>query len=87
MWTMSEADVPDARESHNPGVRGLVERLSEHHRDAVRRRGEQELARDVEDAAFDLGADTAHPVAGHSAAGFDVEADVGRDNEPPELRS
>ncbi|WP_055489113.1 hypothetical protein [Streptomyces sp. TP-A0356] len=60
--------------------------MSEHHKDAVRRREEDELRQDVEAATFDLGADMALPTVGHAEGGFDVEADVGRDNAPPELR-
>ncbi|MFF3905761.1 hypothetical protein ACFYZJ_07055 [Streptomyces sp. NPDC001848] len=80
---MSEADAP---EGHHHGVRGLVQRMNEHHRDAVRRREEEELERAAEDAGFDLGADMAHPTVGPAAVGYDVEADLGLDNEPPELR-
>ncbi|MFF4211850.1 hypothetical protein ACFYZE_21350 [Streptomyces sp. NPDC001796] len=78
---MSEADAP---EDHHHGVRGVVQRMNEHHRDAVRRREEEELERAAEDAGFDLGADMAHPTVGHGAVGYDVEADLGLDNEPPE---
>ncbi|KUJ58219.1 hypothetical protein ADL25_04425 [Streptomyces sp. NRRL F-5122] len=83
MTAMSEAD---AHEEAHDGVRGLVERMSEHHRDAVRRREDEELAHAVDDAAFDLGTDIAHPTVGHAAVGFDADTDLALDNEPPELR-
>ncbi|MGW1160178.1 hypothetical protein ACWD5Q_28590 [Streptomyces sp. NPDC002513] len=84
---MSEADEADAHEDHHHhGVRGLVERMGEHHREAVQRREDEELARAAESAGFDLGADIALPTPGGAAVGYDVEADVGLDNEPPELR-
>ena len=52
-----------------------------------RERDEQdELHQAAEHAGFDLGADVAHPQSGHEAAGFDVDLDILRDNEPPELR-
>jgi hypothetical protein len=81
MWAMSEADSPG---DHHHGVRDLVQRMNEHHRDAVRRREEEELERAAEGAGFDLAADVAHPTAGHGAVGYDVETDLGLDNEPPE---
>ncbi|MGW9025108.1 hypothetical protein ACWGQ5_12915 [Streptomyces sp. NPDC055722] len=79
---MSEADVP---KDHHENVRGLVERMTEHHHEAVLRR-EEELAQAMDGAAFDLGADIAHLTPGHAAVGSDVVTDVGLDSEPPELR-
>jgi hypothetical protein len=83
MEAMSEADVP---KDHHENVRGLVERMTEHHHEAVLRREEEELAQAMDGAAFDLGADIAHPTPGHAAVGYDVVTDVGLDSEPPELR-
>ena len=80
---MSEAGAP---EDHRHGVRGLVRRMNEHHRDAVRRREDEELERAAEDAGFDLGADMAHPTVGHGVVAYDVETDVGLGDEPPEPR-
>jgi hypothetical protein len=45
-----------------------------------------ELTRDAKLAGYDLSTDLAHPSPPHGVAGFDLEADIGRDNEPPELR-
>jgi hypothetical protein len=80
---MSEAD---AHTSPSRGIRGFFERVNKHRQDTARRREEEELAKAAEGAAFDIATDIAHPTAGHAAVGFDVEIDVGVDNEPPELR-
>ncbi|MFD0508878.1 hypothetical protein ACFQ0G_50800 [Streptomyces chiangmaiensis] len=40
----------------------------------------------MDDAAFDLGTDIAHPTVGHAPVGFDADTDLALDNEPPELR-
>ncbi|MER5910374.1 hypothetical protein ABT124_07685 [Streptomyces sp. NPDC001982] len=80
---MSESE----RSGHRPGVRGIVERINEHHEQAVRRREEEALDEAAESAAFDLATDIAHPAPGHNPVGYDVEADLGFDEEPPELRS
>ncbi|MFD7402048.1 hypothetical protein ACFV7R_05120 [Streptomyces sp. NPDC059866] len=80
---MSESEQPH----HHHGARGIVERITEHHEQAVRRREEEALAEAAGSAAFDLGADIALPTAGHGPVGYDVEADLGTDKEPPELRS
>jgi hypothetical protein len=68
-------------------VHGIAERLAEHHEKALRRKEEEALTEAVENAAFDLGADISRPTAGHAVVGYDVEADLGTDKEPPELRS
>ncbi|MFJ4847107.1 MULTISPECIES: hypothetical protein [unclassified Streptomyces] len=73
-------------DGHHEGVRGLVARIAEHHWEAVRKHEEDELTETVDEAAFDLGADIAHPGAGHGPVGYDVETDLGREKEPPELR-
>ncbi|MEV6113339.1 hypothetical protein AB0L59_12670 [Streptomyces sp. NPDC052109] len=80
---MSESE---GRKGHGAGLRRIAARWARHHREAVARREEEELDRDADNAKFDLGADIAHPTSGHSPAGFDVEADIGQDKEPPELR-
>ncbi|WP_405984197.1 hypothetical protein [Streptomyces sp. NBC_00872] len=79
---MSESERPH----HHHGIHGIVERLTEHHEQAARRREEEVLAEAAETAAFDLGADIAHPMAGHQPVGYDVEADLGIDEEPSRPR-
>jgi hypothetical protein len=82
MGRMSDAE-PRAEHGRGP-VRRIVDHLR-HHRDegsAV----DDELTRDAELAGYDLGADLAHPSPRHEIAGFDVDTDIGRENEPPELR-
>jgi hypothetical protein len=82
---MSDSEAPsDHRHGH---VRGIVERISEHHARAVRQREEEDLAEAVDEATFDLAADIGHPTVPHTAVGYDVEADIGIRNEPPEPRS
>ncbi|GGI94211.1 hypothetical protein [Streptomyces brasiliensis] len=71
---------------HHPGVRGIVERIAEHHEQAVQRREEEALSEAAENAAFDLATDIAHSTPGHDPVGYDVETDLGFDEEPPELR-
>lgn len=81
---MSPDELP--ADGHHEGVRGLVARIAEHHWQAVRRHEEEEVTEAVDQAAFDLGADIAHPGAGHGQVGHDVETGLGRDKEPPQLR-
>jgi hypothetical protein len=57
----------------------------EHNQDADRT-VDDELAADGERVGFDLGTDIAHPSHRHDVAGFDLDTDIGRDNEPLELR-
>ncbi|MFJ5218433.1 hypothetical protein ACIP98_27395 [Streptomyces sp. NPDC088354] len=81
---MSRDELP--AEGHHEGVRDLVARIAERHWDAVRRHDEDELTQAAGEAASDLGADIAHPGAGHGPAGHDVEAGLGREKEPPAPR-
>jgi hypothetical protein len=73
-------------EHHEGHLRGLVERINEHHDRAVQHRQEDDLARAADQAGFDLGADIGHPTPQHRAASFDIDGDIGIENEPPELR-
>jgi hypothetical protein len=82
MAAMSEAQQhPD----HHAHLDGLIESISEHHRRAVRRREDDALAEAADQAGFDLAADIAVPNAGHTPAAYDIESDIGIENEPPEL--
>ncbi|NUS82011.1 MAG: hypothetical protein HOY75_04465 [Streptomyces sp.] len=51
--------------------------MTEHHRRAQAERAESALEDAVGEAAFDLGADIAHPTAGRAESGYDVDADLG----------
>ncbi|MEU3183894.1 hypothetical protein ABZ707_06725 [Streptomyces sp. NPDC006923] len=81
------SDVEQPSERHHGYVREVVERISEHHHRAVRRREDEELAEAVGEAAFDMGADIGHPTVRHMAVGYDVDADLGIEKEPPEPRA
>jgi hypothetical protein len=84
MWPMSEAEPP---EDHEHGlVHGIAERITGRRRRAEWRHEDEELASAAQHAGYDLGADIAHPVLGHAVAGYDLDTDIGIDNEPPELR-
>ncbi|MFC0554329.1 hypothetical protein ACFFHJ_25885 [Planotetraspora thailandica] len=74
---------PEPQPQHH---HSLSELISEHHERAVRRHEEEALAEAAERAGFDLGTDIGHPTAQQTPAGYDVETDLGVDNEPPELR-
>ncbi|GAA5189736.1 hypothetical protein GCM10023322_43090 [Rugosimonospora acidiphila] len=69
-------------------LRDLAGRLHPHHRDVADEPGlgggrDDELARDAGLAGYDLAADLAHPVPRpHEVAGFDLDTDIGLDNEP-----
>ncbi|WP_405876610.1 hypothetical protein OG762_46350 [Streptomyces sp. NBC_01136] len=82
---MSDVEQPSSR--HHGYVREIVEKISEHHDRAVRQREEEELAEAAGEAAFDLGADIGLPAVPHRAVGYDVDADLGIDKEPPQLRA
>ncbi|WP_327365431.1 hypothetical protein [Streptomyces sp. NBC_01217] len=74
------------RSQHHHGIHGIVEQITEHHEQAARRREEKALVEAAEGAAFDLGTDIAHPTAEHNSVGYDIEADLGFDEEPSQLR-
>jgi hypothetical protein len=82
---MSDVEEPSGR--HHRYVREVVERISEHHDRAVQQREEEDLSEAVGEAVFDMGADISHPMVRHAALGYDVDADLGMDKEPPELRA
>ncbi|MEV5958274.1 hypothetical protein AB0M11_31715 [Streptomyces sp. NPDC051987] len=65
--------VPGGR----PYLQRLRERCTEHHRQARVAREETDLAEAVETAAFDLGADIAHPAPAHAEAAYDIDTDLG----------
>ena len=71
----SEASAHDGR----PRLSHLKDRLTEHHRRARTEREEAELEEAVGAAAFDLGADIAHPAPDHAEAAYDVDTDIGVD--------
>ncbi|MEW2516060.1 hypothetical protein [Streptomyces sp. NPDC046870] len=74
---MSSAE-PGADTSHHH-VRHLRERMTEHQRRARAEREESVLEDAIDGAAFDLAADIAHPTAGGSEPGYDVDTDLGVD--------
>ncbi|MFG2955063.1 hypothetical protein ACGF5O_15190 [Streptomyces sp. NPDC048291] len=71
----SEASAHDG----HPRLSHLRDQLTEHHRRARAEREEAELEEAVGSAAFDLGADIAHPAPDHAAAAYDVDTDIGVD--------
>ncbi|MEU9343669.1 hypothetical protein AB0D74_20915 [Streptomyces sp. NPDC048278] len=71
----SEASAHDG----HPRLRHLRDQLTEHHRRATAEREGAELAEAVGSAAFDLGADIAHPAPDHAEAAYDVDTDIGVD--------
>jgi hypothetical protein len=81
---MSDAEVN--REDRHGKVRSLADHLGVYHRRGLEARVDAELAQDTERVGFDLGVDLAHPSLPQGVAGFDLDTDIGRDNEPPELR-
>ncbi|MEZ0074229.1 hypothetical protein [Planotetraspora sp. GP83] len=83
---MSEAESDHDHQHQHGHLRGIAERISEHHERAVQRREEDELVSAANQAGFDLGADIGHPTVRHTATTYDVETDIGFENEPPELR-
>ncbi|MGW3729321.1 hypothetical protein [Streptomyces sp. F001] len=77
-----ETSTPDLR--HGP-IRRIVDLLSTHHERAKLQHQEADLADSIATAAFDLGADIAHPAAlPHQRVGFDAESDLGIVKQPPE---
>ncbi|MEV5149268.1 hypothetical protein AB0L14_33960 [Streptomyces sp. NPDC052727] len=60
-------------------LRSLRERMAEHHRRAQVEREESALDDAIDTAAFDLATDIAHPTAGGSEPGYDVDTDLGVD--------
>ncbi|WP_258575380.1 hypothetical protein [Streptomyces shenzhenensis] len=77
-----EPAEPSAHDGH-PLLRHLKEQLAEHHRQSRAEREEAELAETVGTAAFDLGADIAHPAPNHAEAAYDVDTDLGVDPRRP----
>ncbi|MCW2918933.1 MAG: hypothetical protein JWN52_7001 [Actinomycetia bacterium] len=52
----------------------------------MRRHEEEALEEAADQAGFDLAADIGHPTVLHTPVGYDVESDIGIENEPPQLR-
>ncbi|MER7840702.1 hypothetical protein ABTY98_33605 [Streptomyces sp. NPDC096040] len=77
---------PSEHDGH-PHLRHLKEQLTEHHRQARAEHEDAELEEAIDTAAFDLGADIAHPAAGHTASGYDVDTDIGVDPHQPAGRT
>ncbi|MFJ8787825.1 hypothetical protein [Streptomyces sp. NPDC102462] len=67
---------PNGADRH-PHVRHLLERAAEHHHRVQAEREEAALENTIDAAAFDLAADIAHPTAGQTEPGYDIEADLG----------
>jgi hypothetical protein len=84
MAVMSDAE-PHPNHHHGP-LHGLADLISEHHDRVVRRHEEEALEEAADQAAFDLAADIGHPTVLHTPVGYDVESDIGIENEPPQLR-
>jgi hypothetical protein len=63
----------------------LAERISEHHDRVVHRLEEAKLTEAAERAGFDLESDIGHPTARETRVSYDVDRDIGIENEPPEL--
>lgn len=64
-------------ENNRPHFRHLRERMAEHHRRARAEREESSLEGAIDGAAFDLGADIAHPTAVRTESAYDVDTDLG----------
>ncbi|WP_406441639.1 hypothetical protein OHB00_37665 [Streptomyces sp. NBC_00631] len=75
-------DDPPEPDGH-PGLRRLTDRFTRHQLRARAGREETEPAEAVRTAAFDLGADIAHPAPGHAEAAHDVGTDIGVDPRRP----
>jgi hypothetical protein len=78
------SDAESDREVSRGPLRRIADKFLSHHPDPDRA-ADEELTEDADAAGFDLGTDLAHPSARHPV-GFDLDTDIGRDNEPPELR-
>ncbi|MFF4961042.1 hypothetical protein [Streptomyces sp. NPDC001222] len=75
-------EQPPSGNGH-PHIRHIMDRMSEHHRRAQSEREEAALEDAIDGAAFDLGADIAHPAAGHGESGYDVDTDLGVQPQEP----
>ncbi|MEU6497308.1 hypothetical protein ABZ890_44325 [Streptomyces sp. NPDC046984] len=69
--------VESASDNGHSHFQHIVERMTEHHRRAQSTRQESSLEDTISEAAFDLGADIAHPTAARTEVGYDIEADLG----------
>jgi hypothetical protein len=65
--------------------RSLAERISVHHDCVEHRHEEEELTEAAERAGVDLESDIGHPTARETPVSYDVDRDIGIENEPPGL--
>jgi len=82
----AEPESPDTT-AHHGRLHDIAEHLGEHHRRAVQRDEDAELAETADNADYDIGTDIARPLPRHGPTSYDLDTDIGIDNEPPELRS
>jgi hypothetical protein len=82
MATMSNVEPGDGHR-HQGHLRGLADRIHEHHERAVHLREEEALAEAADQAGFDLETDIGHPTTHHPAA-FDMDTDIGMERDTRE---